>query len=284
MLASTFSRFSPSAHRIQRGGIGFASALTDDQLRKAVPAAFAEDAHDSRSARYTYIPTISLIDGMRKAGFLPVKAQQSGTRDESRGGHAKHLIRFRREDQLAATEAREVILMNSHDGSSAYKLSAGMFRLVCSNGLTVGREDTVQKFRHSGNVIGDVIDGACRIIDDFDRVEEDVDLMKSISLPEPLQIAFANAAIEARFDGEDKPVRADQVLRQRRAADEGSDAWTVFNRIQENIIKGGLYGAKRDEYGRMQRRTTRAVKGIDQSDVLNRALWRLGVEVAKIAR
>lgn len=283
MLASTFSRFAPSAHSIQSGGIGYRAGLTVDQLRHAVPSAFAEESHDSRSDRYAFIPTIAVIEGMRAEGFLPVKAMQSASRDDSKKGHAKHLIRFRREDQLQASEAREVILINSHDGSSAYQLSAGIFRLVCSNGLVVGNEDISQKVYHKGNVQDNVIEGACRIVGDFDKVAAEIECMKSVQLSEPLQLAFAAAAIEARFDSDEKPVTAAQVLRPRRHADMAADAWTTFNRIQENVIKGGLHGASRDANGRMQRRRTREVKGIDQNSALNRALWKLGVEVAKLA-
>jgi hypothetical protein len=283
MMASTFSTFAPSAHHIQREGLGYRGVLTVDQLRKAVPAAFADAAHDSRSARYAYIPTSAVIEGMRAEGFLPVKAVQAGARDESKAGHGKHMIRFRREDQLHQPEAREVVMINSHDGSSAYKLSAGLFRLVCSNGLVVGREDVRQTVRHSGNVLHDVIEGATRIIDDFDRVTEDMETMKAVTLEKPLMLAFANAAIEARFDVEEKPVTAEQILRARRTGDMGADLWTVFNRVQENVVRGGITGFSKDAQGRTQRRKTREVKGIDQNDSLNRALWRLATEVAKIA-
>lgn len=283
MLAPTLSRFAANQHHIQESGVGYAGALTNDQIRRVVPAAFADDAHDSRSARYAYIPTSTIIDGMRNAGFLPVKAIQAGARSQGRATHGKHMIRFRREDQLSQAEAREVIMINSHDGSSAYKLSAGIFRLVCSNGLIVGREDTSQTVRHSGEVLHDVIEGATRIIDDFDLVTEDIELMKSVQIDKPLALAFAEAAIAARFDGEQKPVTAEQILRARRTADTGGDLWTMFNRVQENVIRGGLHGAIKDANGRTQRRRTREVKGIDQNNMLNRALWTLAAEVAKIA-
>ena len=106
MIASTFSTFSPSAHHIQREGVGYRGVLNTDQLRRAVPAAFAESAHESRSARYAYIPTSAVIEGMRAEGFLPVNARQAGARDEGKAGHGKHMIRFRREDQLQLPEAR----------------------------------------------------------------------------------------------------------------------------------------------------------------------------------
>ncbi|MEE1707246.1 DUF932 domain-containing protein, partial [Pseudomonas aeruginosa] len=53
--------------------------------------------------------------------------------------------------------------------------------------------------------------------------------------------------------------------------DNRADLWSVFNRTQENLIRGGLLG--RGGNGRRQR--TRPVQGIDQDLRLNRALWLL---------
>jgi hypothetical protein len=284
MQAATLSRFAPSTHNIQRDGIGYRGILTLDELRKCVPSAFATEAHSSRSERYAYVPTSSIIDGLHDAGFVPVKALQSRTRIEDKKDFTKHMIRFRREDQLGATEAREIILKNSHDGSSAYELSAGIYRLVCSNGLCVGNDDMTFKVRHSGNAVGDVIDVASRIVDNFDLVAADIDLMKSVKLNDTYQKVLATSAIAARFEGDEKPVNTDQVLRPRRQADVANDVWTTFNRIQENLLKGGLRGVTTNAVGHTVRRKTREVSGIDQSTALNRALWTLGVEVAKLAR
>ena len=283
MLAPTLSTYAPSQHQIQRSGLGYAGVLTVDQLQRAVPSAFAENAHESRSARYAYIPTIEVVEGLCNEGFLPVQAFEAKARNEDRFGFTKHLIRFRKADQLGQAEAREVIVINAHDGSSAYKLNAGVYRLICSNGLIVGNEDTRQTVRHSGNVIHDVIEGATRLIETFDQVTYDIDTMKSVQLEKPLMLAYAEAALEARFNVDEKPLTAEQILRPRRMADTGSDVWTVFNRVQENVIKGGLHGTSKDANGRTLHRRTREVKGIDQSDTLNRALWKLGVELAKLA-
>ena len=284
MQAPALSSFAPSAHRIQREGIGYASALTIDQLRKAVPSAFAAEPHGSRSERYVYIPTSAIIEGMRKEGFLPVNAVQSIARDASKACHTKHMIRFRREDQLAAPEAREVGLVNSHDGSSAFHLHAGVFRRICSNGLIVGNEEISAKVRHSGDATSDVIDCAFRIVEQFDVVSAEIEEMKATEIQPDLATAFALAALDARFDKPEKPITVDQVLRPRRSEDHGSDMWRLMNRVQENCIKGGITGLSRDAQGRAKQRTTRAVKGIDQNTALNRALWRLAVETAKIAK
>ena len=69
-------------------------ALTNDELMHVVPSIFSEDKHDSRSERYTYIPTITVLDKLREEGFLPFFACQTRTRDEGKRGHTKHMMRL----------------------------------------------------------------------------------------------------------------------------------------------------------------------------------------------
>ncbi|PLC59970.1 hypothetical protein B9P82_27665, partial [Citrobacter sp. L55] len=78
-----------------------------------------------------------------------------------------------------------------------------------------------------------------------------------------------------RFGEEHQPVTEAQVLSPRRWQDEQNDLWTVFNRLQENLQKGGLAG--RTAQGKRSR--TRAVKGIDGDLKLNRALWVMAEEL-----
>ena len=142
--------------------------LTTDDIARLAPSALAREASDGMSQRYTYIPTIDVIDGMREAGFLPFRATQSGTRDASRSEHTKHMIRFRHADSLPSVAVGdslvEVVLVNSHDGTSSYKLMAGIFRLVCWNGMVVSEsmQDSIA-VRHSGDVITEVVNGSLRI-------------------------------------------------------------------------------------------------------------------------
>ena len=51
--------------------------LGNDQLFRIAPSIFAEEAHTSRSQRYTYIPTIQVLEGLRKEGFHPFFVAQS---------------------------------------------------------------------------------------------------------------------------------------------------------------------------------------------------------------
>lgn len=276
-------------HRHMTRGAHFHNPImSDEMLRKVAPSIFAEEAHESRSARYTYIPTIDILNGLRREGFQPVHAMQSRARDASKREHTKHLIRLRHESTVARAvgdEFGEIVLINSHDGTSSYQMTAGMFRLACLNGLVVGSsivEDI--KVPHKGNIQHDVIEGAFRVLQQLPAVAGSVDAMKSVQLVQPLQVAYARAAIALRYepqDGEPAPISAEQVLRPRRREDTGADVWTVFNRVQENMIRGGLRVQTRNASGR--RMTTREVQGIDQSQALNRGLWTLAEELRKLA-
>ncbi|SLR99780.1 Domain of uncharacterised function (DUF932) [Klebsiella pneumoniae] len=104
----------------------FAPSLT------VVPSIFSEEKHTSRSERYTYIPTITLLNKLREEGFQPYFACQSKVRNDDKRGHTKHMVRLRREGNNQGKEVPEIILLNSHDGSSSYQMIPGIFRFVCT--------------------------------------------------------------------------------------------------------------------------------------------------------
>lgn len=118
--------------------------LTRDELAHYVPSVFSvfsvfsEEKHESRSDRYTYIPTISLLDNLQREGFQPFFACQTRVRDPNKREHTKHMLLLRREGQIKGNQVPEIILLNSHDGSSSYQMLPGLFRSVCQNGLICG--------------------------------------------------------------------------------------------------------------------------------------------------
>lgn len=62
-------------------------ALTNDELEKYVPSVFSGDKHNSRSERYTYIPTITLLNKLREEGFEPFFACQTRVRNIDKQEH-----------------------------------------------------------------------------------------------------------------------------------------------------------------------------------------------------
>ena len=269
------SRFGRNQH-VLRSNV----SLSDEQISAVAPSIFAEEKHASRSERYTYIPTSDVLRGLRKEGFSPFMVCQTRTRDDAKRDHTKHMIRLRHASQIDGKEANEIILLNSHDGSSSYQMLSGVFRFVCSNGMVCGDILSDIRIRHKGNIVDNVIEGAFRVLDDFDLVNGQKDGMKSLTLNEGEQAAFARAALTLKYDTEltPAPITENQILRPKRMEDRSDDLWTTFNCVQENLVRGGLRG--RSATGQVS--TTREVKGIDQNIKLNRALWVLAEEMRKI--
>jgi hypothetical protein len=262
------SRFTPRSPVLRSN-----HPLSDDQIRTVAPSIFAENPHESRSQRYSYIPTAAVLTELRKEGFQPFMVCQTRVRHEDRREFTKHMLRLRHASQINGAEANEIILLNSQDGSSSYQMLAGMFRFVCQNGLVCG--DTVADVRvpHKGNVTDHVIEGAFEVLHGFGQVQDSRDSMRAITLDEGEAEIFARSALTLKYDDSGKalPITENQILRPRRFDDNRPDLWSVFNRVQENLVKGGLSG--RAANGRQQ--STRPVQGIDQNVRLNRALWLL---------
>ncbi len=251
------------ASRFSRNAVALRShrPLSNDEIAQVAPSILAQTAHESRSARYSYIPTINVLDALRKEGFQPFMVCQTRVRDDDRRAYTKHLVRMRHVGDIAGREANEIILLNSHDGSSSFQLVGGCFRFVCQD------------------VVGDVIEGAFRMLDSFEAAAEQREGMMASVLDEGVQTAFARAALALRYD-EDKPapVTERQLLAPRRVEDRAPDLWSTFSRVQENLIRGGLHG--RNASGRSI--TTRPVTAIDQNIRLNRALWVLAHELRRL--
>jgi hypothetical protein len=251
--------------------------LTNEELARHVPSVFSEEKHASRSERYTYIPTISLLDNLRNEGFQPFFACQTKVRDVNKREHTKHMLRLRRENQIIGKEVPEIILLNSHDGSSSYQLIPGLFRFVCANGLICGNNFGEVRVQHKGDVVGQVIRGAYEVLGVFDKIDEKKEIMQAVTLSLGAQQAFAQAALAYRYGEDHQPVTEEQVLAPRRWEDRRNDLWTTYQRVQENMSKGGLQG--RTAKGKNAR--TRAVNGIDGDIKLNRALWVLAENMLK---
>jgi hypothetical protein len=274
----------------QYSNINASRALTVDEMARIAPSIFAADKHESRSERYSYIPTRDVLAGLMKEGFHPVAVKQSRSRDLSRREFTKHMIRFRREGEnfkAVGDTLPEIVLVNSHDGTSSYHLDAGLFRLVCLNGMVVddGLFASV-RVPHKGDVVSKVIEGAYTVINESVKALEAPRNWSQIQLAGDERVALAEAAHVLRFadsDGNvDTPIQSTQLLVPRRHGDQGRDLWTTFNVVQENVIRGGLRGIRRDQFNRPRRVSTREVQGIDQDVRLNKALFVLADRMAKL--
>lgn len=281
------------------GDRGRRSPLDNDALRAKAPAVFATAEHDSRSDRYSMIPTIEVVDALRDSGWFPVAAREQTVRNKSRAGFQKHELRFSHRETIENKSGAlrvgdslvEVVLTNSHDGSSAYSIEAGIFRPVCANGMIVcesmfGRVSV----RHQGFNPQQIIDVSAEIVSEAPAIGEKVGGFQALELSEPERVAFAESALMLRHDlgspeevREKAPVSAGRMLQPRRHDDdERNDLWTTFNVIQENACKGGLSEYRRRKENGKRFPRTRPVKGIEGDQKLNRALFSLAERMAEL--
>lgn len=258
-----------------------------DNVRSIAPSVFADRPYHAVSDKYRFIPTSVVLENMLREGWEVVGAAENRVRIPDKRGFTKHQLTLRHPDSrtLAGMALNDtvprVVLTNSHDRGSAYTLEAGLFRLACLNGLLVS-SGTLGKVsvQHRGGdeIVGNVIEGSFRVVDDLNTIASSVSTLRDIQLDRDEQLAFAKAALSLRWDGDTAPVTADRIIAPRRSADTTNDLWTTYNVVQENIIKGGLRG--RNATG--HRTTTRKVNSITEDTRINRALWTLADEMAKL--
>lgn len=258
--------------------------LSLEQVARVAPAAFNGEAHSSRSSRFTAVPTNGVLRSLMAEGFAPFYAAQTITRDPSRQHFTRHMLRLRPVGGAVARAVNdvfpEVVITNANDGSAAYRMMAGLFRLLCLNGAVVSTATVAEvHVRHTGDIIGQIIEGAYTVVREFPKLEERVQRWSRIPLPHEWRLNFAHSALRLKYSEGGAPVTAEEVLRVRRHADSPTDLWTVFNVVQENLVRGGLYG--RNANGR--RLTTRPIVGIQQNVDLNRRLWALAESYAEAA-
>src|SRR5690606_37718940 len=100
-----------------------------------------------RSDRYTQVRTIELVHALRKMDYVPTAAMESQVRkaNESRRAFVKHMVRMRHKQYMdnakVGDTVPEILIINSHNGSSAFTINAALFRLVCSNGMVIADQE-----------------------------------------------------------------------------------------------------------------------------------------------
>lgn len=242
-----------------------------DLIRKYVPSAFAESARPTVSSSYVLIKTVDVIQKMFDAGFTIARAQQKSTRTEERRMFTRHLIAFRQPGALTVGDyIPEFVLVNAHDGTAAYHIFYGIFRVLCANGMVVGSRWGGISVPHKGDVAQRVLDETFKLIEGQKVLFDTIDMMRKKDMPEELQMDFAGKAMQIRYD-DARPFAAEQLLNIRRQDDAARNLWTVLNRIQENLMKGGQEGHSAS--GR--RVTTRAIERVTKDVIYNRKLWDL---------
>jgi hypothetical protein len=223
------------------------------------------------SGVYEFIPTTTIVRMMGEGGWKPYWVRE--TRTVVRDGFQKHLIRFRKENfELVRGEILpEILVGNSHDGTSSFFIKAGLFRTVCENGLVViDSEWSSFRIPHLGFGLEKAKEAVGMIIDGFPRVLKWIKKFKELNMEKGEVSEFGTRAIVMKY-GKDKTEYYDvkSLVQPRRLEDEVPTLWNVYNRIQEGMVKGGKF-----RFGRKgELIKTRPITEIKENMRVNQELW-----------
>lgn len=233
--------------------------------------------HSQRSEKYNHVQTSTIVNSLIERGYKVRKYQESRTNVEHRKGFQKHLIR------LSIQQAREInqtvpelVIINSHDGTTAFRILVGLYRLVCANGLILGstvdehrithvEENIIEKIQYACNAASMQADKLVEIAANWDKVK-----LSAIEL-----IELGQQALDVRIDRDKQTLNKDQkifniqsILQRRRQADKEPTLWQTFNAVQENCLNPLIV------YNREEKLVTaRAPKAIDTIVTINKKLY-----------
>ena len=256
--------------------------LNASQIKERAKSVFTDKAGPSTSEKFTHIPTHKVIEDMEQLGWGVVDAKEVKARAKNSIGFQKHLVVFRNPDVVingadGDTVFPQILLTNSNDGKNAFTFTAGLFRMVCENGLVVSTQEFENvKMRHMGYTFEELQKQIRAMVEQLPLTVESMNKMKQIQLDEEQAKAFAKKALTTRFEEdqvEAMDFNLDELLEPTRPEDKGNDLWSVFNVIQEKILDGNftyMSGAKI--------RKARKVKNFKQDLEINQKLFAMAAE------
>lgn len=223
------------------------SALSDAEIKAQAPAVFSMNTGYRTSEKYLHVPTFEIMNEFRAQGYMPVEVQQRVVRSPLRSvDTAPHLIRFSRAGARGKMEKRgdvipQIVMRNSHDGGVRLEFYQGVFRMVCANGLIVSDQSVCSPIKASHRAMPALI--AMSAIQDVVNQQKStfdhIDAMRGTALTEKRQLSFARGALSLLPERAGM-LSAESLLIPRRGEDAGSDVWSVYNRVQENVFKGDI--------------------------------------------
>ncbi len=258
--------------------------LNKKELSEIAPSIFTMIPSSEVSDKYTHIPTEKVIDDMELLGWKPVDAKEVKARTKSTQGVQKHMIVFRNNDVVingedGDTVFPQILMTNSHDGKNAFQFTAGLFRMICENGLVIADTEFEDiKMRHMGYTFEDLQDLIKDMVKKLPLTVDSMNKMKAVELEEEQMFNLAKDLLNIRVDGTENTYPDEaigEVLNIQRKKDEGNGLWEVFNRIQENIIEGNFeYITKGGK-----KRQARVIKNFKQDMDVNKKMFSKALEL-----
>ena len=220
---------------------------TREQLKEIAPSIFTAIPSKEVSDKYTHIPTDQVISDMELMGWGVIDAKEVKARKTGTKGFQKHLIVFRNNDVVingedGDTVFPQILLTNSHDGKNSFEFTAGLFRMVCENGLVISTNEFEKvKIRHMGYDFETLQVKIKDMVEKLPLTVESMNKMIETEMDQEKIIDFAKDILAVRFPEEELnriTINMDKFTTPIRDEDKGNDLWSVFNVVQEKVIEG----------------------------------------------
>lgn len=253
--------------------------MTKEEIRQAASSVFTKDKGGKTSEHYKHISTEQIIDDMSALGWGVVDAKQVRARKGM--GYQKHLVVFGNEDIVIEGSDNDkvfprILLTNSHDGKNAFTFTAGLFRLVCENGLVISDRDFASlKIRHMGYDFEELQKTINEMVEKLPLTVECMNRFKQTQLDKAKKEEFALAALGLRFDTKNLTFNVEELLEPTRSEDKGDDLWSIYNVVQEKLIHGMI-----NYQNGKKNRKARKIKNFQQDIKLNSELYELAITYA----
>jgi hypothetical protein len=264
------------------------SPLTQQRIQQLAPAVYSTNKHERLTDRYVSLNTSDIIPIMNDYGYQVTQAAQKRSRKAS-PEFSSHMLAFSRSNDIAEQgDIRpEIILYNSHDGTGAVKLFAGAFRFICSNGIVAG-DGFQSRMYHNKSVLSGFEEMLRTTVATLPDLMHRIESLRTVTLDYGQAYDMAIAGVATRWDdytGQERGSYAvaqtvKDVLKVTRQGDSGYDAWTVFNRIQEGVIRGNaMIRSVTEKQPEGTMRKARPVSSIKESVRINTELWNIAEQM-----
>jgi hypothetical protein len=269
------------------GNIKEFKRLSKDDVIRLAPSVITEEPYHDLSVKYSNISTMTILESLMQENWYAIQAEEMRCNKKDREGYQKHMIRLQNDYLITIQDSGlpsflNTILINSHDGRSAYIFHAGIYRQVCSNGLIVGNSFQDIHLKHQGIDDMMVKKASQELLELLPGVSTKVTQMQNIFLNYSERALFADSAKMLIAPEATTSIAPIELLSARHKEDMGqTNLWNVFNDVQENIIKGGIKVTRMTVKGERSKKS-REVKAIDRKVNLNKALWTLAEKMQEL--
>lgn len=229
------------------------------------------------SSKFGFISSEKLVSSLESQGLTLDRVVEMSIRKnkEVRQGYQKHRMVFNTGIKSNDDDGQlQMLVTNSHEGSTSLKFQLGFFRYICKNGLVVGRDVALpMTVRHTIDNAAKISDTITMVLDQKNRVFESIEELKARKWNEEQIAKFTKEALILRGYDEKLKGELNPIFQIKRSEDRKADAFTMFNVVQENILRTGFKAVN----GKNELVTLRAIKSLEEQNRINTGLWDLAL-------